>query len=149
MSLKAKILDDVKQAMRDKDAPRLSALRLLSAAIKQQEVDERKELTDVEVVAVVQKALKQRRDSITQYEAAGRDDLAETERFEVSVLQAYLPAQLSDDEIRQEVAAVVAEVGAAGPQDMGKVMPKLKDKLAGRADMGRVSAVLKDVLATR
>lgn len=149
MSLKAKILDDVKQAMRDKDAPRLSALRLLSAAIKQQEVDERKELTDVEVVAVVQKALKQRRDSITQYEAAGRDDLAETERFEVSVLQAYLPAQLSDDEIRQEVAAVVAEVGAAGPQDMGKVMPKLKDKLAGRADMGRVSAVLKEVLAAR
>ena len=149
MSLKAKILDDVKQAMRDKDAPRLSALRLLSAAIKQQEVDERKELTDVEVVAVVQKALKQRRDSITQYEAAGRDDLAETERFEVSVLQAYLPAQLSDDEIRQEVAAVVAEVGAAGPQDMGKVMPKLKDKLAGRADMGRVSAVLKEVLTAR
>ncbi len=149
MSLKAKILDDVKQAMRDKDAPRLSALRLLSAAIKQQEVDERKELTDVEVVAVVQKALKQRRDSITQYEAAGRDDLAETERFEVSVLQAYLPAQLSDDEIRQEVATVVAEVGAAGPQDMGKVMPKLKDKLAGRADMGRVSAVLKEVLAAR
>lgn len=149
MSLKAKILDDVKQAMRDKDAPRLSALRLLSAAIKQQEVDERKELTDVEVVAVVQKALKQRRDSITQYEAAGRDDLAETERFEVSVLQAYLPAQLSDDEIRQEVTAIVAEVGAAGPQDMGKVMPKLKDKLAGRADMGRVSAVLKDILAAR
>lgn len=147
MSLKIRISDDMKSAMKAKDAPRLGALRLLLAAIKQKEVDERIELTDADVAAVVEKLLKQRRDSITQYEAAGREDLAAAERFEAEVLTAYLPAQLSVDEIRVAVAAAVAASGAAGPADMGKVMAILKPQLAGKADMGEVSRQVKAALA--
>ena len=147
MSLKARITEDMKTAMKAKDTARLSAIRLLLAAIKQREVDERKELADAEVLAVIEKMLKQRRDSITQYEAASRHDLAETEKFEVGVLSAYMPQQLGDDEIAAEVRAVIAEVGAKGPADMGKVMGAVKGRLAGRADMGKVSAQVKALLA--
>ncbi|MCE1243611.1 GatB/YqeY domain-containing protein [Oryzomicrobium sp.] len=147
MSLKIRISDDMKSAMKAKDAPRLGALRLLLAAIKQKEVDERIELTDADVAAVVEKLLKQRRDSITQYEAAGREDLAAAERFEAEVLTAYLPAQLSATEIQAAVAAAVAASGAAGPADMGKVMAILKPQLAGKADMGEVSRQVKAALA--
>jgi uncharacterized protein YqeY len=147
MSLRARITEDMKTAMKAKDAARLSAIRLLLAAIKQREVDERKELADAEVLAVIEKMLKQRRDSITQYEAASRNDLAETEKFEVGVLSAYMPQQLGDDEIAAEVRAVIAEVGAKGPADMGKVMGAAKGRLAGRADMGKVSAQVKALLA--
>ena len=147
MSLKARITEDMKTAMKAKDTARLSAIRLLLAAIKQREVDERKELADAEVLAVIEKMLKQRRDSITQYEAASRNDLAETEKFEVGVLSAYMPQQLGDDEIAAEVRAVIAEVGAKGPADMGKVMGAVKGRLAGRADMGKVSAQVKALLA--
>ena len=147
MSLKIRISDDMKSAMKAKDAPRLGALRLLLAAIKQKEVDERIELTDADVAAVVEKLLKQRRDSITQYKAAGREDLAAAERFEAEVLTAYLPAQLSVDEIRAAVAATVAASGAASPADMGKVMAILKPQLAGKADMGEVSRQVKAALA--
>ena len=147
MSLKARITEDMKTAMKAKDTARLSAIRLLLAAIKQREVDERKELADAEVLSVIEKMLKQRRDSITQYEAASRNDLAETEKFEVGVLSAYMPQQLGDDEIAAEVRAVIAEVGAKGPADMGKVMGAVKGRLAGRADMGKVSAQVKALLA--
>jgi hypothetical protein len=125
----------------------LSALRLLLAAIKQREVDERKTLEDAEVVAVIEKMLKQRRDSIQQFEAAQRQDLADTEKFEVSVLQSYMPRALSDAEVEAAVAKAIADSGAAGPQDMGKVMAILKPALAGRADMGKVSARVKASLA--
>jgi hypothetical protein len=147
MSLKQQISDDMKAAMRAKEAARLGAIRLLLAAMKQREVDERVELTDADVVAIIEKMMKQRRDSISQYEAAGRQDLADVEKFEMTVLQAYMPQQLSEDEINAAVAEAVTATGAAGPQDMGKVMGVLKAKLAGRADMGKVSALIKAQLA--
>lgn len=145
--LKNRITEDMKSAMRAKDTARLSALRLLLAAIKQREVDERKDLTDADIVSVIDKMLKQRRDSVTQYEAAKRQDLADAEKFEMTVLQAYMPQALSEAEIAAAVAAAVAESGAQGPQDMGKVMAVLKPKLAGRADMTAVSKLVKERLA--
>ncbi|MBI1395310.1 MAG: GatB/YqeY domain-containing protein [Betaproteobacteria bacterium] len=141
--LRTTIHEDMKAAMRAKDAPRLAAVRLLIAAIKQREIDERAELGDGEVVAVIDKMLKQRRDSIAQYEAANRQDLADVEKFEMSVLQAYMPAALGDDELDAAIGAAIAETGAAGPQAMGKVMGLLKPRLAGRADMTRVSQMVK------
>ncbi|WP_035384595.1 GatB/YqeY domain-containing protein [Ferriphaselus sp. R-1] len=147
MSLKTQISDDMKSAMRAKDSARLGTIRLLLAAIKQWEVDERIELDDVAVVAVIEKMLKQRRDSISQYQGAARQDLVEVEQAEVSVLQTYMPQQLDESEIAGVVAECVAAVAAAGPQDMGKVMAVLKPKLAGRADMGKVSVLLKAHLA--
>ena len=143
MSLKQQITDDMKTAMRAKDAARLGAIRLLLAAMKQREVDERIELSDADVIAIIEKMNKQRRDSISQFEAAGRKDLADIEKFEMSVLKNYMPQQLSDAEISASVAEAIAATGAAGAQDMGKVMGMLKPKLAGRADMGKVSALLK------
>jgi len=147
MPLKERINEDMKSALRARETARLSALRLLLAAIKQREVDERKELTDAEVVAVIEKMLKQRRDSISQYEAGGRQDLAQAEKFEMSVLQAYMPQAMSEAEVEAAVANAVAEAGAKGPQDMGRVMAALKPALAGRADMARVSALVKAKLA--
>ena len=141
--LKNRITEDMKSAMRAKDAPRLSAIRLLLAAIKQREVDGRVELTDTDVVAVIDKMMKQRRDSISQYDAAGRQDLADAERLELALLQGYMPQGLSDAEVADAVAAAVAESGAKGPQDMGKVMALLKPRLAGRADMTSVSQKVK------
>jgi uncharacterized protein YqeY len=147
MTLKERINEDMKAAMRARDTARLSALRLLLAAIKQREVDERKQLNDPEVVAVIEKMIKQRRDSIEQYEAAKRDDLADAEKFEVSVLQTYMPQALSDAQIEAAVVQAIADAGARSPQDMGKVMAALKPALAGRADMGKVSALVKAKLA--
>lgn len=147
MSLKAQIQEDMKNAMREKNAQKLGAIRLLTAAMKQKEVDERIELDDAMVIAIIDKMLKQRRDSISQYEAAARQDLADQEKFEMTVLQAYMPAQLSDAEIAAEIAAAKAATGAAGPQDMGKMMALLKPKLAGKADMSAVSALIKKALA--
>ena len=147
MSMKIQISDDMKSAMRAKDMARLGTIRLLLAAIKQREVDERIELDDVAVVAVIEKMLKQRRDSISQYQAANRQDLVDVEQAEVLVLQAYMPQQLGESEIAGVVAECIASVGAAGPQDMGKVMAVLKPKLAGRADMGKASALLKAQLS--
>jgi uncharacterized protein YqeY len=129
--------------MRAKDGARLSAIRLLLAAMKQKEVDERIQLDDAAVIGVIEKMIKQRRESITQYEKAARTDLADQEKFEIGVLSAYLPQQLAEGEIAQAVAAAVAETGAAGVKDMGKVMALLKARLAGRADMGKVSALVK------
>jgi uncharacterized protein len=143
MSLKARIAEDVKTAMKAKAAQRLSALRLLTAAIKQREVDDRKELSDVEVVSTIEKMIKQRRDSITQYAAGGRQDLADAEQFEIDVLAAYLPQQATDAEIDAAVAEAIAGSGAKSIADMGKVMAQVKSKLAGRADMGQVSARVK------
>lgn len=143
MSLKDRIQEDMKAAMRARDAARLSAVRLLLAALKQKEVDERVELADADVLAVIEKMVKQRRESIAQYEKAARQDLAEQERFEIGVLSAYLPQQMGEAEIEQAVAAAVAESGAASVKDMGKVMALLKPRLAGRADMGKVSALVK------
>ena len=148
MPLKAQITEDMKAAMRAKDAPRLSAIRLLLAAMKQREVDERIELADADILAIIEKMLKQRRDSVTQYEAGGRQDLADVERFEIGVLSGYMPQQLSEAEIAGEVAAAVAAAGAKGMQDMGKVMALLKPKLAGRADMAKVSALVKAKLGS-
>ncbi len=145
--LKARITEDMKNAMRAKEAARLSAIRLLLAAIKQREVDERKELTDADIVAVVDKMMKQRRDSIAQYEVAKRQDLVDAERFELTLLQDYMPQGLSDAEIVQAIADAIAETGASGPQDMGKVMGLLKPRLAGRADMSAVSQQVKAKLA--
>jgi uncharacterized protein YqeY len=147
MTLKERITEDMKTAMRAKDRARLSALRLLLAALKQREVDERITLTDADVVAAVEKMLKQRRDSITQFEAAGRQDLVDAETFEVSVLQAYMPQALSEAELEAAVAKAIADAGAKGPADMGKVMAALKAAVAGRADMGAVSALVKRKLA--
>ncbi len=147
MSLKTTISDDMKAAMRAKESERLATLRLLQAAIKQKEVDERIELTDEQVLAVIDKMVKQRKDSITQFEAGGRQDLADIEKAELVVLSAYMPAQMSEAAVQAEVAAAVAAVGAAGPQDMGKVMGVLKPKLAGRADMTAVSAMVKAALS--
>ncbi|MHB1301642.1 MAG: GatB/YqeY domain-containing protein [Burkholderiales bacterium] len=147
MALKERITEDMKAAMRSRDAARLSAIRLLLAAIKQKEVDERRELGDADVVSAIEKMIKQRRDSISQYEAASRQDLADAEKFELSVLQAYMPQQLDASEIANEVDAAVLESGASGPADMGKVMALLKAKLAGRADMGAVSSAVKTRLS--
>ena len=133
--------------MRAKDAARLSAIRLILAAIKQKEVDERVELGDADVVAIVERMIKQRRESIAQFEKAGRTDLAEAEKFELGVLSGYLPQQMSDAQVEQEVAKAVAESGASGVKDMGKVMALLKPRLAGRADMGKVSGLVKSRLS--
>ena len=138
----------MKTAMRAKDAARLSAIRLLLAAMKQKEVDERIELADADVLGIIEKMIKQRRESIEQFEKAGRNDLAQAERFEIGVLSTYLPQQLGEAEIAQAVAAAVAESGAAGIRDMGKVMALLKARLAGRADMGKVSALVKSKLSS-
>ncbi len=143
MALKAQITEDMKAAMRAKDAARLSAIRLLLAAMKQREVDERIELTDADILAIIEKMLKQRRDSVTQYEAGHRQDLADVEKFEIGVLTGYMPQQLTEAEIAAEVAAAVASSGAKAMQDMGKVMAVLKPKLAGRADMAKVSSLVK------
>ena len=147
MSLKERITEDTKNAMRAKDTARLSAVRLLLAAIKQREVDERIQLSDADVVAVIDKMLKQRRDSIGQYEAAQRQDLADAEKFEVGVLQAYMPQALGEAEIEAAVVKAIADTGAKGPQDMGKIMTALRPLLAGRADMARVSVLVKAKLA--
>jgi hypothetical protein len=147
MSLKQQITDDMKAAMRAKETARLGAIRLLLAAMKQREVDERIELSDADVVAIIEKMLKQRRDSITQYEAANRHDLADVEKFETQVLQAYMPQQLSEAEIVAAIGEAITATAAAGPQDMGKVMGVVKPKLAGRADMGKVSALIKAQLS--
>jgi uncharacterized protein YqeY len=143
MDLRTQITEEMKAAMRARDAQRLSAIRLLLAAIKQKEVDERKDLTDQDVVAVVEKMIKQRRESIVQYEKAARLDLAGVEQFEVDVLQAYMPQALSESEVGAAVAAAVTESGAQSVRDMGKVMGVLKAQLAGRADMSVVSALVK------
>ena len=137
----------MKAAMRAKDAPRLGAVRLLIAALKQKEIDERVELTDTDVIAIIDKMIKQRRDSIAQYEAGGRNDLADAERFEIGVLQAYMPQALSETEIAAVIAEAVRAAGAKAMSDMGKVMALLRPKLAGRADMSKVSALVKARLA--
>jgi uncharacterized protein YqeY len=147
MGLKEKVTEDMKAAMRARDAQRLGAIRLLTAAIKQKEVDERIELDDAQVQTIIDKMIKQRRDSISQFEAGGRQDLADAEKLELAVLAEYMPAALSDAEIQAEIAAAVASTGAAGPQDMGRVMAVLKPKLAGRADMTAVSGLVKSALA--
>ncbi|MDX8385427.1 MAG: GatB/YqeY domain-containing protein [Gallionella sp.] len=148
MSLKQQITEDMKAAMRAKDTARLGAIRLLLAAMKQREVDERIELTDADVIAIIDKMNKQRRDSISQYEAAGRQELADVEKFEMSVLQTYMPQQLSEAEITTAINEAIAATGAASPKDMGKVMGLLKPKLAGQADMSKVSALIKSQLNT-
>ena len=147
MSLKDQITEDMKTAMRAKAADRLSTIRLLLAAIKQREVDERIVLDDAAIVAIVDKSIKQRKDSITAFQSAGRTDLVDKEAAELVVLQAYLPARLSADEVAAAVAAIVVELGAAGPGDMGKVMAAVRAKLAGKADMGAVSAAVKTALS--
>lgn len=147
MSLKDRINEDMKAAMRARETGRLATIRLLLAAIKQREVDERTTLDDAAVTAVIDKMIKQRKDSISQFEAAGRTDLVDQENAELAVLAAYMPAQLSEAEVSAEVQAAVAQVGATGAQDMGKVMGVLKGKLAGRADMTAVSALVKAALA--
>lgn len=147
MSLKVQINDDMKAAMRARETERLGTIRLLLAAIKQREVDERIELDDAAVTAVVEKLIKQRRDSISQFEQAGRQDLADKEKAEVEVLKVYMPAALSEAEVAAEVQKAVTETAAAGPQDMGKVMGVLKGRLAGRADMTAVSGLVKVALS--
>jgi uncharacterized protein len=147
MSLKLKITEDMKTAMRAKDSARLGAIRLLQAAIKQREVDERIELSDVDVIAAIEKMLKQRRDSIAAYESANRTDLADVEKYEVSVLQEYLPQQLTEAEIISILDQVVTDTGAAGVKDMGKVMAAIKPLVAGKADMGKISGLIKTRLA--
>ena len=147
MSLKDRINDDMKAAMRARETGRLATVRLLLAAIKQREVDERITLDDAAITGVIDKMIKQRKDSISQFEAAGRTDLVDQDRAELDVLTGYMPAQLSEAEIAEQVRATVAEIGAAGPQDMGKVMAALKAKLTGRADMTAVSGLVKAALA--
>ena len=147
MPLRARVFEDVKTAMRGREAERLGTLRLLTAAMKQREVDERITLDDAGVIAVIEKMLKQRRDSVAQYEAAGRQELADAEKREMAVLQAYLPQQLAESELAAIVAEAVAASGAQAPADMGKVMAIVKPKVAGRADMGKVSALVKARLA--
>ncbi len=147
MSLKRRLNEDMKTALKAKETQRLGAVRLALAAIKQREIDDRKELTDAEVVGVVEKMIKQRRDSIAQYTAGGRKDLADQEQFEIDVLAAYLPQQASAAEIEAAIAEAIASTGAQGVADMGKVMGQVKAKLAGRADMGQVSARVKAKLA--
>ncbi|HEY3326786.1 MAG TPA: GatB/YqeY domain-containing protein [Novimethylophilus sp.] len=143
MSLRAQITEDMKSAMRAKDSARLNAVRLLLAAMKQREVDERIELSDTQVIEVIEKMLKQRRDSISQYEAAKRQDLADAEKYEVGVLSTYLPQPLGDAEVAALLDAAIAETGAAGVKDMGKVMALVKPQIVGRADMGKVSGLIK------
>jgi uncharacterized protein len=147
MALKSQVVEDMKTAMRAKDAARLSTIRMLLAAIKQREVDERIELTDADVLSIIEKMIKQRRDSITQFEAGKRDDLVATERAEIDVLVAYMPERLADAEIDALIADAIASTGAAGMAGMGKVMAAIKPKVAGRADMGAVSARIKAKLA--
>ena len=147
MSLKAQLTEDMKAAMRAKETAKLNTIRLIIAEVKRKEVDEQIELNDDQTVAVVEKMIKQRKDSISQFEAGGRADLAEIEKAELAVLSVYMPAGLSDEEVAAEVAAAVAASGAAGPQDMGKVMGVLKPKLAGRADMTVVSVLVKKALS--
>ena len=147
MSLKARITEDMKAAMKAKEAAKLSAIRLLNAAIKQKEVDERIELDDVAVAAVIEKLVKQRKDSVTQYEAANRQDLADIEKAEIEILSAYLPEKMSSEEVAAAVAAAVAQTGAKSPADMGKLMGVLKPQLAGKADMAEVSKLVKAALA--
>jgi uncharacterized protein YqeY len=143
MSLKERILQDVKDAMRAKDKPRLATIRLITAAIKQREVDERIELDDTQILVVLDKMSKQRRESISQFEQAGRDDLAAQEKAELALIQEYLPEQLGEAEIEELIDAAMEQTGAASMKDMGKVMGQLKPKLQGRADMGAVSALIK------
>ena len=147
MSLKDQITEDMKTAMRAKDSARLGTIRLLQAAMKQKEVDERVTLDDAAVIAIVDKLIKQRKDSVTAYLQANRQDLADQESSEIKVLEAYLPQRLSPEEIQAAVKAIVAQVGATGPGDMGKVMGAVKAQLAGKADMGLVSAAVKAALA--
>ena len=146
MSLKAQITEDMKNAMRAKDSAKLGAIRLITAAIKQKEVDERIELDDAMVLIIIEKMIKQRKDSISQFESGGRQDLADIEKAELTILSAYMPAALAEAEIAQIVALAVEEVKPVGPQDMGKVMASVKAKLAGRADMTVVSALVKAAL---
>ena len=146
MSIKIQIQDDVKAAMRAKESDRLGTLRLITAAIKQKEVDERIELSDAAVLAVLEKMIKQRKDSIAQFQAGGRQDLVDKEQAELTILSAYMPAQLSEAEVAAAVTAAITQVGASGPQDMGKVMAVLKPQLAGKADMGLLFRRLKSKL---
>ena len=148
MSLKEQITEEMKNAMRAKDAERLGTIRLLLSAMKQKEVDERIELADVAVIAIVDKLIKQRKDSITAFELAARQDLADKEKAEMAVLVGYLPARMSAEEVATQVRAIVAELGAKGPGDMGKVMGAVKAQLAGKADMADVSAAVKAALAS-
>ncbi len=147
MSLKARITEDMKTAMKAKETSRLATIRLLLAAIKQKEVDERVELDDAAVAAVIEKLVKQRKDSVAQYQAAARQDLADAEQAEITILAAYLPEKMSTEETAAAVAAAVAETGASGPADMGKLMAVLKPRLAGKADMAEVSKLVKTALA--
>ncbi len=147
MTLKAQISEDMKTAMRAKDSVRLGAIRLLQSAIKQREVDERIELSDADIIAVIEKMLKQRRDSIAAFESANRADLADIEKFEVTVLQTYMPKQLSDDELNQIITQVIADSGATGAKDMGKVVGLVRPLVAGVADMGKVSGLIKSRLS--
>ena len=147
MSLKQQLTDDMKTAMKAGEKDRLGVIRLINAAIKQREVDERIEITDAVVLSVLEKMVKQRRDSISQYDAAGRDDLASVERYELNVINHYLPAQLTDDELAAEVEKAIADAGASGPGDMGKVMGVLKPRIQGRGDTGQASALVKQKLA--
>lgn len=147
MNLKTQLFEDMKTAMKAGEKQRLGVIRLINAGIKQREVDERIEITDAVVLAVLEKMVKQRRDSISQYEAAAREDLAAIERYELGVIQAYLPARLGEAEVLAAIDAAIAETGAAGPGDIGKLMAVLKPKLAGQADMGQVSTLVKQRLA--
>ncbi|HLS83521.1 MAG TPA: GatB/YqeY domain-containing protein [Arenimonas sp.] len=147
MSLKARLSDDMKTAMKAGQKDRLAVIRLINAAIKQKEVDERIELDDAQVLAVLEKMVKQRKDSIAQYSDAGRQDLADAERFELGVIEAYLPEKMGEAEIQAAIEAARAETGASGPADMGKLMGLLKQRLAGKADMGLVSQLVKKSLA--
>jgi uncharacterized protein YqeY len=143
MNLKQQITEDMKAALRGGDKPRLGVLRLVLAAIKQREVDERIELDDAQVLAVLEKMIKQRRDSVSQYDSAGRTDLADQERFEIGVIEAYMPKPLDEAELAALIDAAIAETGANSPRDMGKVMALIKQRAAGRADMGALSSIVK------
>ena len=147
MSLKQQLIDDMKAAMKSGEKDKLQVIRLINAGIKQREVDERIMLDDAQVLAVLEKMLKQRKDSITQFEAAAREDLATIERYEVGIIQTYLPAQMSAAEVEALIVAAIAESGAAGPKDMGKVIALVKPKVAGRTDMGKLSELVKQKLA--
>jgi len=148
VSLKARISEDMKNAMRAKDSARLGAIRLLQSAIKQREVDERIQLDDTQVIEAIEKMLKQRRDSIAAYESANRQDLADVEKFEVGVLQDYLPQALTEAEVSEIIEKVIAEIGAAGIKDMGKTVAAVKPLVVGRADMGKISGLIKTRLST-
>ena len=147
MSLKVRLVEDMKAAMKGGEKAKLLVIRLINAAIKQREVDERIQLDDTQVLTAMEKMLKQRRDSVAQYENAGREDLAAVERYEIGIIQAYMPAPMDEAELEAAVNASIAEVGASGPQDMGKVMAVLKPLVAGRADMGALSGLVKNKLS--